>query len=550
MRLLRTVVSTLALTTVVGSLTFATACKQRNADSGLLQNNQGGGGGNNPPPVNPPNPPPGPRPDGNTRIRMSVFDPNNRANVDAYVRGFRALQSTDAGRRTWEALAKIHEDFCPHGNWYFLPWHRVYLHHFERVIAVASGKADFALPYWDWDGNDRNRMPDDTLNANGLFWQRRGANARSNTTRMLPNNVGAPAMQQIMGANNFLSFGSGRARGLRDNSSHGLLESMPHNSTHVWVGGNGGDMASFMSPRDPIFWMHHNNVDRIWSAWMRKQTRSNLPTVPPNGGPLEVRTQVWLDTQLRNGFIEPAAGATEQNPATQAAQRAYAVSQTLDSVRTFGYDYDNFSAGGFNLDENDGEVQVATPSEYNPSYTATLELKLKQVALFETKRAVVFVIDIANSTGKSADGSGISATELMTRAHTAIRSGNEPSMMLYVDGVPVPRNPTNTSLEFYFNPRPQQQPEKSAQDFLGTYSFFGHDHAGHGGSTGLSLTYDLTRILKEHNAPVSAGGNLFVNGFLRYTDDNGNDVTSSTNLPSELKPALKAMKLRVEYSER
>ena len=37
-----------------------------------------------------------------------------------------------------------------------------------------------------------------------------------------------------------------------------------HNRMHVWVG---GDMITATSPNDPVFFLHHANVDRIWSAW-------------------------------------------------------------------------------------------------------------------------------------------------------------------------------------------------------------------------------------------------------------------------------------------
>jgi tyrosinase len=38
-----------------------------------------------------------------------------------------------------------------------------------------------------------------------------------------------------------------------------------HNRVHVWVG---GDMGPGTSPNDPVFYLNHCNVDRIWEAWM------------------------------------------------------------------------------------------------------------------------------------------------------------------------------------------------------------------------------------------------------------------------------------------
>ena len=42
-----------------------------------------------------------------------------------------------------------------------------------------------------------------------------------------------------------------------------------HNRPHVWVGGT---MVTYSSPADPIFWLHHANIDRIWSLWPKSQS--------------------------------------------------------------------------------------------------------------------------------------------------------------------------------------------------------------------------------------------------------------------------------------
>jgi tyrosinase len=37
-----------------------------------------------------------------------------------------------------------------------------------------------------------------------------------------------------------------------------------HNAIHVWVNGT---LLTAASPNDPVFWLHHGNVDRIWVKW-------------------------------------------------------------------------------------------------------------------------------------------------------------------------------------------------------------------------------------------------------------------------------------------
>jgi len=46
-----------------------------------------------------------------------------------------------------------------------------------------------------------------------------------------------------------------------------------HDSMHVWIGGDMDDIST--SAFDPIFWMHHTNVDRLWARWQRLNPTSS-----------------------------------------------------------------------------------------------------------------------------------------------------------------------------------------------------------------------------------------------------------------------------------
>jgi tyrosinase len=48
-----------------------------------------------------------------------------------------------------------------------------------------------------------------------------------------------------------------------------------HNAIHVWVG---GDMVLSSSPNDPLFFLNHCNVDRIWAGW--QHIHNNPPYLP------------------------------------------------------------------------------------------------------------------------------------------------------------------------------------------------------------------------------------------------------------------------------
>ena len=48
----------------------------------------------------------------------------------------------------------------------------------------------------------------------------------------------------------------------------GRVEREPHGTVHVAVGGDSGFMSAFETAGwDPIFWLHHANIDRLWEVW-------------------------------------------------------------------------------------------------------------------------------------------------------------------------------------------------------------------------------------------------------------------------------------------
>ena len=170
----------------------------------------------------------------------------------------KALPSTDS--RNWTNQARIHNDHCTHANWLFLPWHRIYLFQFERICAELTGVADFALPYWNWTEQPSIPAP---------FW----SGVLNDTTRTIPQTgtmgfaVSGPVIDGVMGETNFELFASSSiplAVDQRTRATYGGLEGTPHNSVHGRIG---GDMGAFMSPLDPIFWLHHNMIEYLWVEW-------------------------------------------------------------------------------------------------------------------------------------------------------------------------------------------------------------------------------------------------------------------------------------------
>jgi tyrosinase len=153
-----------------------------------------------------------------------------------------------ADRRSWQYWANVHQNYCPHSIPYFLAWHRGYITLFERQLREVSGNPALALPYW-------NYYDDPTLPAE--FTEQASWNplfaARVNTTVI-----------QALTLNPFGGSLINFQRGL-SNSFEVSLESQPHNPVHDLIG---GIFDTMQSPIDPLFWLHHANIDRLWSAWI------------------------------------------------------------------------------------------------------------------------------------------------------------------------------------------------------------------------------------------------------------------------------------------
>jgi tyrosinase len=190
---------------------------------------------------------------------------------------------------------------CQHDCWFFLPWHRMYLHHFEKIVADqvknAGGPEDWALPYWDWTAKDgdgkipealrsptfngkknflfvleRNRVPGRNANAG----DRIAADGRMDKTFACLVPSVFEGLSQFGGSAARLHGGEG-PREPADIGGSGLLEGTPHGSMHTSTGGPGGWMSAFtQAALDPIFWLHHCNIDRLWEVWVqRKNTNQN-----------------------------------------------------------------------------------------------------------------------------------------------------------------------------------------------------------------------------------------------------------------------------------
>ena len=134
----------------------------------------------------------------------------------------------------------------------FLPWHRVYLAKFEQ--ALRSIHPDVTIPYWDWTQATEQSFPP---------WL-----AAVTPTVVTPSRT-IHVVRSPAPPGDLTTIASNTPAALVDTdfvTFTGHLEHI-HDMVHVWVGGTMGAIPT--APADPIFWMHHANIDRLWSVWQK-----------------------------------------------------------------------------------------------------------------------------------------------------------------------------------------------------------------------------------------------------------------------------------------
>ncbi len=166
---------------------------------------------------------------------------------------------------------------CEHGTDQFLPWHRMVLYYFERVLQQAAGDNSLRLPYWDYATDpelpaafrDPTYVDDTGVTVpNPLFVPARRTGLNGGTAGI------ASTVSTASGAMGATSYGTFRTR----------LERTPHGAVHCAIGVQGcpsGLMGSVPSSAlDPIFWLHHANIDRLYECWLKVDEPTRLPSAP------------------------------------------------------------------------------------------------------------------------------------------------------------------------------------------------------------------------------------------------------------------------------
>lgn len=202
------------------------------------------------------------------------------AERDRFLRALAGLTAGGAG--TYQKVRDCHvEDSLAeaHGEDGFWPWHRAYILDLERELQHIDPSV--ALPYWRFDkpaphlftpgfigAPDPSGFPKLAANNPLRLWITDGVAGIIRPPRRLPSGeiidvvtAGAPLAPEAV----ITSF-TGKYGELRP-----PFEVNPHGFAHTSFGGSISDPAT--APKDPLFFLLHCNVDRLWAKWQWIQRR-------------------------------------------------------------------------------------------------------------------------------------------------------------------------------------------------------------------------------------------------------------------------------------
>jgi tyrosinase len=240
-----------------------------------------------------------------------------------------------------------------HGMPAFLPWHRAYLLDLERELQAIDPSV--ALPYWRFD------QPAPTLFAANFL----GASDNLGTVSFAANNPlqfwttdGIPGITRrplfpitqapptVRSEAATLALGATYA-------AFRTMEGNPHGRAHTSWGGMIQDAHT--APRDPLFFLLHCNVDRLWAKWQRQNHRfdpalaSSFENVSTNPVGHRLNDSMWpwngVTTPPRPPFApggmlapSPSAGAPGPQPLVRGC---IDFQGSVAAASRMGFDYDD-----------------------------------------------------------------------------------------------------------------------------------------------------------------------------------------------------------------
>jgi tyrosinase len=205
------------------------------------------------------------------RKNANTLTPGER---DRFVAAFAQLNNSGAGPfQNFRDMHTFVSSPQAHSNAGFLPWHRAYLLDLERELQAIDPSV--ALHYWRFDRASPNIFTREFLGVSDAigtvqfsatnplqFWVTDGVPGINRrpffSTATAPPGLRTEAQTLALSTN---------YEGFR------VMEGNPHGSAHTSFGGSISSIDT--AAKDPLFFLLHCNVDRLWAKWQQQNNRFN-----------------------------------------------------------------------------------------------------------------------------------------------------------------------------------------------------------------------------------------------------------------------------------
>ncbi len=201
------------------------------------------------------------------------------AERDRFLAALATLNGGGTGRfRDFRDIHVTAADAEQHGNVGFLPWHRAFILDLERELQAID--PSIALPYWRFDQPAPNLFTRQFMGVSDAVGRVQFAAGHPLGSWRTDNQLGIlrrPAFvtsqaPQLLSETQTIALGGAAPTAVY--SQFAQMEGNPHGWAHTSFQG-GFIRSSNTAPRDPLFFMLHANVDRLWAKWQWIHRRTN-----------------------------------------------------------------------------------------------------------------------------------------------------------------------------------------------------------------------------------------------------------------------------------
>lgn len=356
---------------------------------------------------------------------------------------------------------------CHQNEELFFLWHRAYVAALEKLLQDAIHDPSFRLPYWNWytDSSLPEAFRNEFLDAqhtqkNSLYVANRNANV----------NKGKPIWKPEVTADFDADFTQFQFD-LRTNE---------HNNIHVLVGMPTNMGRTTYAARDPIFYLHHANIDRLLMVWLEMNPNHHPPASFPD----------WDSAVYR--FPVPPGSVGNSNPPVHTPSEQ---DLALGSMEAMGYKYDNVDPPSVSpppVPTAPQHLQVAAAPSVSPN-----QMKLMQFAGAEVPNKPL-EIAAGGTVDLTVEANKMDQLKSLANSTPSPQAGG---LSVVFENIQVKEPPPGLAgYRVFVNlPNEATRSESFRDHFVGTLGFFDLQHAAEHGPVTVKL-----RFSPSHGAPALA----------------------------------------------